>query len=86
MEQPSRIIAVDWSGDAKEHNQRKKIQLVKVTAGMPTAPEGGRTRQEVCDYLIDEAKKDHKVVVGLDFAFSFPYWLLEEKGIHEPVE
>ena len=86
MEKPSRIIAVDWSGDARESRQREKILLVKVTAGEPTPPESGRTRQEVCDYLIDEAKKDHKLVVGLDFAFSFPCWFLNEKGISDPVK
>ena len=83
---PSRIIAVDWSGNAKKHDQRKKIQLAKVENGIPHPPESGRTRQEVCNYLIDEARQDHNLVVGLDFAFSFPSWFLKDKGIPEPVE
>jgi len=82
---PSRILAVDWSGNAKKDDQRKKIQLARVENGVPHPPESGRTRQEVCNYLIDGAKKDHNLVVGLDFAFSFPSWFLKEKHIPETV-
>ena len=71
MQKPSRIIAVDWSGDAKEHKQRKKIQLVKVVNGVPNPPESGWTREEVCAHLIEEAEKDPNLIVGLDFAFIF---------------
>jgi hypothetical protein len=43
--------------------------------------EGGRTRDEVTDHLIELISSDPGLVVGLDFSFSLPSWFLKEKGL-----
>ena len=40
----------------------------------------GRTRHEVIAYLIEVAHTSPDLVVGLDFAFSFPHWFAEREG------
>jgi hypothetical protein len=45
--------------------------------------ESGRTREQVGDYLVAEAKRDPSVVVGLDFAFSLPAWFLSSVGLDD---
>ena len=47
--------------------------------------ECGRSREEVGEHLIEEARRDPGLVVGLDFAFSFPAAFLEKRG-HRQVE
>ena len=42
--------------------------------------ESGRDRSEVVTHLIEDAKQDPDVVIGLDFAFSFPRWFAAERG------
>ena len=42
--------------------------------------ESGRDRREVVTHLIEDAKQEPGVVVGLDFAFSFPRWFAAERG------
>jgi hypothetical protein len=48
--------------------------------------ENGYTRDEVCDYLLEAAEHTPELVVGLDFAFSFPAWWLCEIGCHSVQE
>ncbi len=43
--------------------------------------ECGFTREEVVFELIACARRDPSLVVGLDFAFSFPSWFFEEEGV-----
>lgn len=73
-----RVIAVDWSG-AKIGAQRK-IWLAEVCGGRLTRLESGRNRRELVEDLIAEAASDPDMVVGLDFAFSFPRWFAEGLG------
>ena len=73
-----RVIAVDWSG--AKAGARSKIWLAEVCGGRLTRLEAGRDREELIAYLIDVASTDPDLVVGLDFAFSFPRWFAEEKG------
>jgi hypothetical protein len=42
--------------------------------------QNGRTRDEVCELLLASAAQTPELVVGLDFAFSFPAWWLRELG------
>ena len=42
--------------------------------------ESGRDRQEVVTHLIEDANAHPDVVIGLDFAFSFPSWFAEREG------
>lgn len=75
---PIRVIAVDWSG-AKDGEQ-SKIWLAEVWDGRLERLENGRTREEVIEHLVQEAEWGSGLVVGLDFAFSFPEWFCEDLG------
>lgn len=79
----NRVIAVDWSG--AKSGARSKIWLAEVRGGRLTRLESGRDRAEVVRHLIDDACDDPDVVVGLDFAFSFPRWFAEEQ-LATPIE
>lgn len=77
-----RVVAVDWSGD-KGTGQRKKIWAGVWTAGAAgrvdggrVGLEGGRTRVELCDWMIAMAQETPRMVVGFDFCFSFPEWFV----------
>lgn len=43
--------------------------------------ECGFTRDELVRELIERARRDPSLVVGLDFAFSFPTWFLRALGV-----
>ncbi|MEX2246402.1 MAG: hypothetical protein WEC75_06920 [Dehalococcoidia bacterium] len=73
-----RIIAVDWSG-AKAGAQRK-IWLAEAAGGILRRLECGRSREEISQHLVDLAARDGELMVGLDFAFSFPAWFLRSEG------
>lgn len=66
----SRVFAIDWSGDRR--NARRKIWLAEAADGRLLRVEAGRTREAIADVLLEEARRDDRFVVGLDFAFSFP--------------
>lgn len=74
-----RVLAVDWSG-ARRGDGKRNTWLAEVVGGRIVRLENGRTREEVAQHLIAEARRDTRVVVGLDFAFSLPIWFLEERG------
>jgi len=77
-----RAVAVDWSGDRSAAGQRRKIWAGVWTAGAGKVDggrvtlEGGRTRAEVGEWLIGMARETPRMVVGLDFCFSFPAWFV----------
>lgn len=71
-----RFIAVDWSGAERPSAQKKGIWLAEVVGGELRRLECGRTRDEIVDILVKEIRK-RDVVIGLDFAFSFPQWYLQ---------
>ncbi len=73
-----RFIAVDWSGAAK--GDRQKIWLAEVAENRLVRLECGRSLSELTAHLADEAARDPRLIVGLDFAFSFPQWFVEELG------
>ena len=88
-----RVVAVDWSGDRSEAGQRRKIWAGVWTAsvtgkvdGGHVRLEGGRTRAEVGEWLIEMAQETPRMVVGLDFCFSFPAWFVRECGAGTAVE
>ena len=70
-----RVIAIDWSG--KEKNAAEFIWLAEVVDGRLTRLCNGRGRDDVIEHVADI---EGEVVVGLDFAFSFPRWWCEEQG------
>ncbi|MDE2764455.1 MAG: HIT domain-containing protein [Gemmatimonadota bacterium] len=73
-----RVIAVDWSG--AKTGAKSRIWLAEVRHGRLARLESGRDRDEVLAHLVADACRDPDVVVGLDFAFSFPRWFAEELG------
>lgn len=87
-----RIVAIDWSGDASAAGQRRKIWAGVWTAGSggvfggAIALESGRTRAELVDALIAMARETPRMVVGVDFCFSYPAWFVREHGARTAVE
>ena len=71
-----RFIAVDWSGAKDRADQTKRIWLAEAANCELLRLESGRTRDEVVDILVKEMQS-RDVVIGLDFAFSFPQWYLQ---------
>src|ERR1017187_4376408 len=82
-----RMVAVDWSGDRSAAGQRRKIWAGVWTAGAGgrvfggrVALESGRTRDEVAEWLIEISRETPRMVVGVDFCFSYPAWFVAEHG------
>ena len=78
-----RVIAIDWSGDATAGGQRNHIWAASVDDGRLTGLSSGRTRVEVIDFVISQSAGADGLMVGLDFAFSFPAWFPRQLGIGE---
>lgn len=77
-----RVVAVDWSGAAAKSGQRKHIWIADLwpeRGGVVLKLEDGRTREDVAAWLVAESKKTPGMVVGLDFAFSYPEWFVREE-------
>ena len=72
----ARTIAIDWSG--AQSGARRKIYLAEAQDGDLVRLESGRSREETAAWLIDAASRD-RLIVGLDFAFSFPAWFLDRR-------
>ncbi len=73
-----RCIAVDWSGAEDLKDQRDKIWVAEAVQGRLIRLENGRTRRQVVDYLLEKICGGGPLIIGLDFAFSFPEWYLDE--------
>ena len=72
-----RIIAVDWSGAKDPARQKRKIWRCNGSVDQQgrlriTALSHGKTRTEFMEWVKDEAKGRRRMLVGLDFPFSFP--------------
>jgi hypothetical protein len=67
-----RIFAVDWSGKVKREDE--SVWLAEVRDGELASLENGRGRAVLIEHILDLARKDPEMVVGFDFAFSFPKW------------
>jgi hypothetical protein len=97
-----RILAVDWSGDRSVAGQRRKIWAgvwtrlgaVPVRGREPRATvfggtvalESGRTRAELTEWLIAQARETPRMAVAIDCCFSFPGWFLAEHGCSTVVD
>jgi hypothetical protein len=81
-----RVVAVDWSGRVDAAGQRRHIWagVWRASGGAPgrgrVTLEAGRTREELCEWLIAMARETPRMVVGIDCCFSFPAWFLREHG------
>ena len=70
-------IAVDWSG-AREGGGRR-IWLAEVIAEELVVLENRWNLERLLAWLIARADRDPSLVLGLDFAFSFPAWFVRER-------
>lgn len=78
-------VAVDWSGASSR--ERRKLWLALARAGRVERLEGGsRNRAELVEHLIELARTEPRLVVGIDFAFSFPAWFVQERGCASAAE
>jgi hypothetical protein len=75
----TRVIAIDWSG--AKTRPRKKIWLAEAAGPDVVRLETDRDREQIAAHLIDEAARNPRMVIGLDFAFSLPLWYLREHSI-----
>ena len=85
---PRHFVAVDWSGARLDGHRRTWLATARLPrAGrdrsVVTRLENGRTREQVVEHLIELASRDPRLVVGLDFAFSFPAWFLRARGLDD---
>lgn len=74
-----RHIAVDWSG--ARTGAERKIVVAEACGGRLLRVEDGRRREDLLEHLIELARRDPFVVVGLDFAFGFPAWFARAHGL-----
>jgi hypothetical protein len=75
----ARTIAVDWSGALR--NERRALALAETVDGR-VVDVVAASRPEVASRLL--AFENDDVIVGLDFAFSFPSWFLDASGVDDP--
>ena len=74
------IIAVDWCGRMTQRGRTSAIQVAECnpranTVTLVNNPAPGQyrwRRQEVLNYILQQCE-NQKILVGLDFAFSYPY-------------
>jgi hypothetical protein len=78
LEDIAACIAVDWSGSMSA--ARSRMWLAEARGGRVVRVECGRDRAEVVRHLIECARREPRLVIGLDFAFSFPRWFVEQLG------
>jgi hypothetical protein len=78
------MLAIDWSGASR--GEGRALWLAEGRGGFVTRLEGGRTRDEVVALLLEEAERDRRLVVGLDFAFGLPEWYARSRGAASAVE
>ena len=71
-----KLVAIDWSG---ARNSRKKIQVAEYDTttnqvSLLNPPRGiNWTRNSIWEEFLDENPTDGAVLVGIDFAFAYPY-------------
>jgi hypothetical protein len=73
-----RIVAVDWSGRLKRAEE--SLWLAEVRDGRLVDLRSGLPRPELVARLVEMVREDPRMVVGLDFAFSFPRWWCAKRG------
>jgi hypothetical protein len=76
-----RVLAVDWSG--KDRREAEFIWLADVRDGELIDLYNGLTREQLVARLVEIARAEPEMVVGLDFAFSFPAWWCRAQGFRD---
>lgn len=72
------VVALDWSG--REKGAEEAIGLAHVVDGELSRLENGWRRGGVIDEALAIADAHGDTTIGLDFAFSFPRWYVDERG------
>ena len=85
-EERVKCIAVDWSGAQNRAAQRKGIWIAEAMDGELLSLESSRTRDQVVGLLIEYIRSTEDLVIGLDFAFSFPEWYLQHRKLRSARE
>ena len=75
-------IAVDWSGAKNERAQMAGIWLAVAESDSLIRLKNGLTRDEAIAMLVKKIESGGPLVIGLDFAFSFPQWYLQCHQLH----
>ena len=76
---PRTCIAIDWSGAIS--GARSRMWLAESSERGLVRLECGSERDEIVRHVIRLAEREPRLVVGIDFAFSFPRWFLAERGL-----
>jgi hypothetical protein len=68
------------SGAGPTHRGKAAMNGAQIDdhAGGVVRLENGRTRVELCEWLVELARETPRMVVGIDCCFSFPAWFLKE--------
>jgi hypothetical protein len=74
------VIAVDWSGHADDDLARESIWYCRVSASGDVELDYGLSRDELFGWLLAWKAKCGSMLVGLDFAFSFPKDFVRQNG------
>jgi len=64
----------------------RKDLIAHVSKGQVHRLEPAKSREEAIDWLLRFLQENPKTVVGLDFAFSFPAWFLQERSLKKAFE
>jgi hypothetical protein len=81
--QRKKIWAGVWTADVGRTHTNHRGEAATTDAPGPGGKvtlEGGRTRDELADWLVKMAAETPRMVVGIDCCFSFPAWFLAEHG------
>ena len=73
-----RVLAVDWSGDAR--GARHRIRVAEARPGRLLEVQGGLDRAGVGDLLLALHEGPEPAVVGMDFSFGLPAWYVRDHG------
>ncbi len=71
------VVAVDWSGRLTGPDEH--IWPAEARGGFLVRLENGRDRDTVVEEVIATARRHPRLVVGFDFAFSFPSWFVRDR-------
>lgn len=74
-----RVVGIDWSG--AKRGAGRKIWRASVEDGAVTGLASGLEGYALGRWLIEEGERDPNLVVGFDFAFSFPATFLKRLGV-----
>ena len=67
------MLAIDWSGAAL-HAERRIWLAEALDDQRLVRLVNGQRREDLASWLLDEAARTPRMVIGLDFAFGFPAW------------